>query len=79
LYQQGETVTVNVSAQPAQVNVPSTIGMRVQQATQLLQAAGFQVQVNALGGGGGRVIGYSPMGQAPPGSTITLEVLPGGF
>jgi eukaryotic-like serine/threonine-protein kinase len=78
LYQQGETVTVVVSAQPAQVNVPDTVGMSVQQATQVLQAAGFQVQVNSFGGGDGTVFGYSPTGQAPPGSTITLEVFPGG-
>jgi eukaryotic-like serine/threonine-protein kinase len=78
LYQQGETVTVVVSAQPAQVNVPDTVGMPVQQATQILQAAGFQVQVNSFGGSGGTVFGYSPTGQAPPGSTITLEVFPGG-
>jgi eukaryotic-like serine/threonine-protein kinase len=79
LYQQGETVTVEVSAQPAQVNVPDTTGMSVDQATQILQAAGFQVQVNSFGGaGGGTVFGYSPTGQAPPGSTITLEVFPNG-
>jgi eukaryotic-like serine/threonine-protein kinase len=79
LYQQGETVTVVVSAQPAQVNVPDTVGMSVQQATQILQAAGFQVQVTSFGGAGGTVFGYSPTGQAPPGSTITLEVFPRGF
>jgi eukaryotic-like serine/threonine-protein kinase len=78
VYQRGETVTVEVSAQPAQVNVPDTIGMPVQQATQILQAAGFQVQVDSFGGAGGTVFGYSPTGQAPPGSTITLEVFPGG-
>ncbi len=79
LYLQGQTVTVVVSAQPAQVNVPDTVGMSVQQATQILQAAGFQVQVTSLGGAGGTVFGYSPTGQAPPGSTITLEVFPRGF
>jgi eukaryotic-like serine/threonine-protein kinase len=79
LYQQGETVTVTVSAQPPQVNVPSTIGMPVQQATQELQAAGFQVEVvNPYGGAGNTVWDYSPVGQAPRGSTITLDVLPGG-
>jgi eukaryotic-like serine/threonine-protein kinase len=79
LYQQGETVTVVVSAQPAQVNVPDTDGMSVQQATQILQAAGFQVQVTSFGGASGTVFGYSPTGQAPPGSTITLEVFPRGL
>jgi eukaryotic-like serine/threonine-protein kinase len=79
LYQQGETVTVVVSAQPAQVSVPDTDGMSVQQATQVLQAAGFQVQVSSFGGAGGTVFGYSPTGQAPPGTTIILEVFPRGF
>jgi eukaryotic-like serine/threonine-protein kinase len=81
LYQQGETVVVNVSTGPAEVNVPDVIGMSVQQATQQLQAAGFQVQVQSFGLPGnpnGKVWDYSPVGQAPPGSTILLEVLPGG-
>ena len=49
LYQQGETVVVNVSTGPAEVNVPDVIGMSVQEATQQLQAAGFQVQVQSFG------------------------------
>jgi eukaryotic-like serine/threonine-protein kinase len=79
LDQQGETVTVVVSAQPAQITVPDTDGMSVQQATQVLQAAGFQVQVTSFGGTDGTVFGYSPTGQAPPGSTITLEIFPRGL
>jgi eukaryotic-like serine/threonine-protein kinase len=77
LYQQGETVVVNVSTGPAEVNVPDVIGMSVQQATQVLQAAGFQVQVQSfgLGNGRGKVWDYSPVGQAPRGSTILLDVL----
>jgi eukaryotic-like serine/threonine-protein kinase len=78
LYQQGETVVVNVSTGPAEVNVPDVIGMSVQQATQALQAAGFKVQVQSFGLGGNRVWDYSPVGQAPRGSTILLDVLPGG-
>lgn len=77
-YQPGETVTVDVSTGPAEVNVPDPIGMTVQQATQLLQAAGFQVQVNTYGLSGNKVWDYSPVGQAPRGSTIILDVLPGG-
>ena len=63
-----------------EVNVPDVIGMTVQQATQVLQAAGFQAQVQSFGLGGGnnrRVWDYSPIGQAPGGSTILLDVLPG--
>jgi serine/threonine-protein kinase len=81
LYQQGETVVVNVSTGPAQVNVPDVIGMSVQAATQQLQAAGFKVQVQSFGLPGnpnGKVWDYSPVGQAPRGSTILLDVLPGG-
>jgi eukaryotic-like serine/threonine-protein kinase len=82
LYQQGETVTVTVSTQPATVPIPTVTGMSVEQATQTLQAAGFKVQVVSYGGGGGgggdTVWMFSPTGEAPAGSTITLYVLPGG-
>jgi beta-lactam-binding protein with PASTA domain/predicted Ser/Thr protein kinase len=80
-YQQGQTVVVTVSNGPAEVNVPDPIGLNVNQATRLLQDAGFQVQVEQLGLFGDRVIDYSPVGQAPPGSTITLLVgtTGGGF
>ena len=63
------------------VNVPYVIGMNVNQATRELEAAGFQVQVDRFGQGGNQVIDYSPVGQAPPGSTIVLDVSPtgGGF
>jgi serine/threonine-protein kinase len=86
LYQPGETVVVNVSSGPAEVNVPDVIGMSVQDATQQLQAAGFTVQVQSFGlpdNPNGKVWDYSPIGQAPRGSVILLDVLPtrngGGF
>jgi eukaryotic-like serine/threonine-protein kinase len=81
LYHQGETVIVDVSSGPAEVNVPDVIGMTVQQATQALQGAGFKVQVESFGLGNnpnGQVWDYSPVGQAPRGSVILLDVLPGG-
>ena len=78
LYQQGETVVVNVSSGPAEVNVPDVIGMTVQQARQTLEAAGFRVQVQSFGLGGNQVWDYSPVGTAPRGSVILLDVLPGG-
>jgi beta-lactam-binding protein with PASTA domain len=68
----GEVVTVNVSNGPPQVAVPDVQGMTLDQATSVLQAAGFQVQVQQ--GFGNRVTGYSPTGQAPAGSTIGLIV-----
>jgi serine/threonine-protein kinase len=74
LYQRGETVVVNVSAGPPEVNVPDVAGLSVQQATQELEQAGFQVQANTFGLFGSRVFDYSPVGQAPRGSTITLDV-----
>ena len=82
-YQQGETVTVIVSTQPAVVPIPNVSGMTVQQATQTLQNAGFKVQVPSSGGGGGggggeTVWGTSPSGEAPAGSTITVFAFPGG-
>jgi serine/threonine-protein kinase len=72
-FQQGQTITVNVSTGPQPVNVPSPDGLSTQQATQLLQQAGFQVQVNTYGPFD-KVFDYSPTGQAPRGSTITLDV-----
>jgi eukaryotic-like serine/threonine-protein kinase len=80
LYQHGETIVVNVSSGPAEINVPDVIGMTVRQARQTLEAAGFQAQVQSFGLGGGdnaRVWDYSPVGQAPRGSVILLDVLPG--
>jgi len=72
-FQPGETISVNVSTGPQPVNVPSPIGMSVAQATQNLQQAGFQVQVNRYGPLD-KVFDFSPVGQAPRGSTITLDV-----
>jgi eukaryotic-like serine/threonine-protein kinase len=74
VYRQGETITVQVSSAPAEVNVPYVIGLTVQQATRELEAAGFQVQTEQFSLVGDRVLDYSPVGQAPPGSTIVLDV-----
>ena len=68
----GEVVTVNVSAGPPQVAIPDVTGMTVDQATSVLQGAGFQVQV--VQGFGNKVSSYDPTGQAPSGSTISLIV-----
>ena len=75
----GEVVTVYVSSGPQEVNVPDVTGMSVSQAQQALTQAGFQVTVNQMGPGS-TVGSYSPTGQAPQGSTITINVgLFGGF
>jgi beta-lactam-binding protein with PASTA domain/tRNA A-37 threonylcarbamoyl transferase component Bud32 len=72
-FEQGQTITVNVSTGPQEVAVPPPAGRGPPQATQLLQQAGFQVQVNTYGPFD-KVFDYSPTGQAPRGSTITLDV-----
>jgi eukaryotic-like serine/threonine-protein kinase len=73
VFHQGDTVTVNVSTGPALVPVPYVIGMSVEQATQQLQAAGFGVHVRRFTFID-RVFDYAPVGEAPRGSTITLDV-----
>jgi beta-lactam-binding protein with PASTA domain/tRNA A-37 threonylcarbamoyl transferase component Bud32 len=76
MFQPGQTVVVRVSAGPQLVNVPDPIGMDATDATKLLENAGFQVKVNRFGGFGNKVWNFSPVGQAPPGSLITLDVGP---
>jgi eukaryotic-like serine/threonine-protein kinase len=68
-----ETVTVGVSSGPPQVAIPDVKGMKVAQAQQALQQAGFNVTVNRFGPFDS-VFGYSPSGQALKGSTITIYV-----
>jgi len=74
----GEVVTIRVSAGPPMVNIPNVDGQFVQRAIGILQASGFQVNVNTVGPGH-RVFNYSPNGQAPKGSTITIFVGFGGL
>jgi serine/threonine-protein kinase len=73
VFQPGQTVVVQVSTGPQLVAVPSPIGMSVKDATQLLENAGFQVKVNRFGFFD-KVFDFSPVGEAPRGSTITLDV-----
>jgi eukaryotic-like serine/threonine-protein kinase len=68
-----EVVQVWVSQGPPEVNVPDVQGLNVNQAEHELNSAGFAVTVNQLTPGH-KVISYSPTGQAPKGSTITLIV-----
>jgi len=71
--QPGQTVVVQVSTGPQLVAVPDPIGLSVKDATQLLHNAGFQVNVHRFGFFD-KVFDFSPVGQAPRGSTITLDV-----
>jgi len=72
-YQQGETITVEVSSGPQLVNVPDVTGLSLAQATQELQQAGFKVQVQGPPYHG-TVWGYSPVTPQASGSTITLDL-----
>jgi serine/threonine-protein kinase len=69
----GEVVTVHFSNGPPQVPVPDVVGLPIDQATHILQQAGFQVTV-VTGGlfNGHTVASESPTGTAPKGSVITL-------
>ena len=67
----GSTVTVNVSTGPAAVPIPNVTGENINQATQDLQNAGFQVNAIQVGPTQ-RVIIVKPTGSAPKGSTIDL-------
>jgi eukaryotic-like serine/threonine-protein kinase len=69
----GEVVSVWVSQGPPGVTVPDVTGQNLNQAEAELAAAGFNVSVSQLGPGD-RVITYSPQGQQPQGSTITITV-----
>jgi serine/threonine-protein kinase len=70
----GEVVNVQVSSGPPMVAIPNVAGLSVDQATAELQQAGFQVQVNQGAFTGKTVQSFSPTGQAPKGSTITLTL-----
>ncbi len=72
-YTQGETITVQLVPQDTPTPIPSPDGLTAQQATALLESAGFQVTVTRTGPGA-RVWYYSPSGQAPAGTTITIFV-----
>jgi eukaryotic-like serine/threonine-protein kinase len=68
-----EVVTVYVSQGPPEVPVPDVQGLNVNQAEQELTSAGFSVTEDQLTPGH-KVISYSPTGQAPKGSNITITV-----
>jgi eukaryotic-like serine/threonine-protein kinase len=78
----GQTVSVSVSSGQPEVPIPDVQGQSCQDAQQTLQQAGFQVQVQQGVFGnlfGDQVENMSPTGQAPSGSTITLQCGRGHF
>jgi serine/threonine-protein kinase len=80
--QPGQTVSVSVSNGPPMVPVPDVTGQSCSDAQHTLQQDGFQVQVQqGIFGNlfGDKVQSISPTGQAPSGSTITLQCGQGHF
>ncbi|MEV8019575.1 Stk1 family PASTA domain-containing Ser/Thr kinase [Streptomyces sp. NPDC086554] len=75
---EGDTVTLQISKGPQMVEVPDVEGMKVDEATQELKDAGFQVEEDKglLGLFGDTVNDQSVEGgeEAPKGSTITIEI-----
>ena len=69
----GEVVTVHYSPGPPTVPVPDVTGMQVRDAIDTLHHAGFHVAVNQAGPGG-TVGSYSPSGDQPEGTVITLTI-----
>ena len=68
-----QVITIEISNGPPMVGVPNVDGQQVSQAEQTLSQAGFQVKVVQVGPFN-KVFSYSPTGQAPQGSTITIYV-----
>jgi len=68
-----QVITIEISNGPPMVGVPNVDGQQVSQAEQALSQAGFQVKVVQVGPFN-KVFSYSPSGQAPQGSTITIYV-----
>ncbi|MFC8129522.1 Stk1 family PASTA domain-containing Ser/Thr kinase [Streptomyces sp. NPDC057302] len=75
---EGDTVTLTLSKGPEMIEVPDVEGMSVDEATQELEAEGFDVDEDRgiLGIFGDTVKGQSVDGgdKAPKGSTITIEI-----
>jgi len=70
--QPGQAVSVSVSQGPPMAQIPNLQGQNCQQAQQTLAQLGFQVKTNTFFFGN-RVFSTSPSGQAPSGSTVTLN------
>jgi serine/threonine-protein kinase len=77
--EKGSRVRINYSSGPAEVDVPSVIGLTFDQASAALQAQGFGVKRTDVESdqAKGLVVDQSPSGQAQKGSTITLSVSKG--
>ena len=68
----GQVITVTISTGPPMVNIPNVDGQRITKAVHILRGLGFAVQIDQVGPFD-VVFDYNPTGQAPKGSTITLD------
>src|SRR5512133_887495 len=77
--EKGSRVRINVSSGPADVTVPSVIGLSFDQASAALQGQGFAVSRKDVESDRPKdtVVDQSPSGSAPKGSTIQLSVSKG--
>jgi eukaryotic-like serine/threonine-protein kinase len=77
--EKGSRVRVNVSSGPADVTVPSVVGLTFEQATATLRGQGFLVSRQDVDSDRplGIVIDQSPSGSAPKGTTVQLSVSKG--
>jgi serine/threonine-protein kinase len=79
--QQGSTITVQLSSGPLTDGVPNLDGMTVDQATQALNAKGFQLgqttDQSSSSVPKGQIISYSPTGSQPKGASIDIVVSSG--
>jgi serine/threonine-protein kinase len=72
------TVTLTVSTGPPGVEVPDVVGMRVNEARERLEDAGFDVKVERIFNGR-EVASQSHTGRVPEGTEITITATPGGI
>jgi eukaryotic-like serine/threonine-protein kinase len=77
--EKGSRVRINVSSGPADVTVPSVIGLPFDQASAALQGQGFAVSRRDVDSNKAKdtVVAQDPSGSAPKGSTIQLSVSKG--
>ena len=77
--EKGSRVRINVSSGPADVTVPSVVGLPFDQASAVLQGQGFAVSRKDVESDRPKdtVVDQSPSGSAPKGSTIQLSVSKG--
>lgn len=74
----GSVVELTVSTGPPGIEIPNVVGMRVREAREALEEAGFKVEVERILGG--RIVAeQSHTGKAPEGTEITITATPFAF